>query len=49
MQNPDTSNQTPKYKHQSENADLMRALMDADNAIQKAISFFKRTAKENQR
>jgi hypothetical protein len=32
-----------------ENEELKRALIDAQNAIEKAIAFFKRTAKENQR
>lgn len=34
-------------KNNNDNSDLKRALMDADNAIQKAIAFFRRTDKEN--
>lgn len=33
----------------SDNTKLIQALNDADHAIQKAIAFFKRTARENQR
>lgn len=31
------------------NEDLKRALIDAQNAIEKALAFFKRIAKESQR
>lgn len=33
----------------SDNKRLIQALEDADKAIEKAIAFFMRTAKENQR